>query len=116
MVRIAQAALGAPYHYGGADPAGFDCSGLVYYSFRRSGIDVPRSLEDLYAASAPVPREQLQPADLLFFRLDGPKVSHVGIYIGGGRFIHAPSSGKQVTYASLDTPYWISRLYATRRI
>ncbi len=98
--------LGTPYRYGGTSPRGFDCSGLVYYSHRQAGIHIPRTAQEQRMRARPVSLRTLRPGDLLFFRLDGRKVNHVGIYTGNGQFVHAPSSGKTVSKASLDNPYW----------
>lgn len=116
VVQAAHAMIGTPYRYGGANPSGFDCSGLVQYSFARVGKSVPRSTEQLFAASMPLVLGDVRAADLLFFRLSGGRADHVGIYIGEGRFIHAPSAGKRVGIASLDQPYWRARLAGARRI
>ncbi len=102
---IASNMLGKPYRYGGASPSGFDCSGLVYYAYHRAGYKVPRTSQLQYSQSLPVKRSHLREGDLLFFRIEG-KVSHVGVYLGDNQFIHAPSSGKRVSIASLETPYW----------
>jgi cell wall-associated NlpC family hydrolase len=107
--------VGTPYRYGGASPRGFDCSGLVYYSYRKAGIEVPRTTGDQYHQSDRVTLAGLQPGDLIFFRLSQRKPSHVGIYAGSGRFIHAPSGVKQVSYASLRDPYWDSRVIGAGR-
>jgi len=109
VARTAQGLVGTPYRYGGATPRGFDCSGLVYYAYGQAGMRVPRSTEAQYAATSRVRAGEAVPGDVLFFRIEG-KPSHVGIYLGNGRFVHAPSSGKQVTYASLDDDYWNARL------
>jgi len=115
-VAIARQMIGTPYHYGGASPErGFDCSGLVYYSFKHAGINAPRTTETLYRSSFPVDPSALRQGDLLFFRIAG-RVSHVGIYIGGDKFLHAPSSGKVVSYASLNDPYWRSHLLRAGRL
>ncbi len=107
ILATAMDLLGTPYRYGGRSPReGFDCSGLVQYTHRQAGIDVPRTARAQYNASKPVSRRRLQPGDLVFFRIDGRRISHVGIYLGDGRFIHAPSSGRKVTTARLDDPYW----------
>jgi murein DD-endopeptidase len=109
--------LGKPYRYGGMSPAGgFDCSGLVQFSFRQAGVAVPRSTKLQLRASAPVRGAQLRRGDLLFFDQDGKKKSHVAIYVGDGRFVHAPSSGKQVRADRLDSPYWKKHLAEVRRI
>ncbi len=105
---IATQMLGKPYRYGGASPSGFDCSGLVYYSYRKAGYKVPRTSQLQYQLSLPVKRTHIEEGDLLFFRIEG-KVSHVGVYLGGNKFVHAPSSGKRVSIASLDNPYWRQR-------
>lgn len=102
--------LGTPYRYGGSTPAGFDCSGLVYYSHQQAGIDLPRTARDQSRRAQPVSGRRLQPGDLVFFRLSGRKVDHVGIYAGNGQFVHAPSSGSQVSVASLENPFWRQRL------
>jgi cell wall-associated NlpC family hydrolase len=112
VVRQAQAMLGTPYRYGGNGPHGFDCSGLVQYSHARTGIAVPRMARDQRRHARPVPLARLQPGDLVFFALEGPKGDHVGIYVGRGEFIHAPSSGKRVSRSRLDQRYWRERLVA----
>lgn len=108
--------VGKPYRYGGAGPSsGFDCSGLVHYSFRRAGVSVPRTTAAQFRASQPV-RGELRRGDLLFFDQEGKKRSHVGIYLGSGRFVHAPSSGKRVRIDSLDARYWKKHLDEVRRL
>jgi len=102
VLRIAESQIGAPYRYGGAGPDAFDCSGLVSYSFRQLGVAVPRTAAQQFAAATPVDRRDLQPGDLVFFRLAGREVSHVGIYAGSARFVHAPQRGGHVRMASLD--------------
>jgi cell wall-associated NlpC family hydrolase len=108
--------VGTPYLYGGASPRGFDCSGLVYYSYRKAGITVPRTSGEQYRQSERVTLSDLRPGDLVFFRLSRNKPSHVGIYAGSGRFIHAPSGGKRVSYASLTDSYWEARVIGAGRI
>lgn len=115
-LAIARGMIGEPYRYGGAGPGGFDCSGLVYYSFRKAGIRTPRTTNDQYRQSKRVSMSRLQPGDLVFFRISRNKLSHVGIYAGDDRFIHAPSSGKSVGYASLRDPYWRERLVGGGRL
>lgn len=113
---IAQSMAGSPYRYGGASPRGFDCSGLVYYSYRKAGIPVPRTTREQYRDSERIALSDIHRGDLLFFRLSSRGISHVGIYTGNGKFIHAPSSGKRVSYARLDDPYWKKRLLSAGRI
>jgi len=102
---VATDQIGVPYRYGGTGPNGFDCSGLVQYSYSRVGMRVPRTTGKLWSATRTVARHELRVGDLLFFNVGG-KMSHVGLYLGGQRFVHAPSSGKAVTVASLDSPYY----------
>ncbi len=104
IVREAQGLIGAPYRLGGEDPAGMDCSGLVSLVFARAGVATPRTALAQQQAAVPVELDQLRPGDLVFFRLPDP---HVGIYVGGGEFIHAPGSGRTVTTARLDQPYFL---------
>ncbi len=106
IARTAESFVGAPYRYGGSGPEAFDCSGLVYFVHRRHGIEVPRTAAEQYGAATPVRPRELRPGDLVFFRLQGRKVSHVGIYAGGDRFVHAPQSGGHVRVASLDEDYF----------
>ena len=114
-VRVATAMLGAPYRYGGSSPRGFDCSGLVYYAFRETGIRVPRTTGAQLRHAQPVALSQVHPGDLLFFRQRSSRVSHVGIYVGNDWFIHAPSRGKRVSYESMQNSYWKPRLVAAGR-
>ena len=112
----AQSMVGRPYRYGGSSPAGFDCSGLVLYSFKQAGMALPRSTDQQRAMSRPVRVADLRSGDLLFFNQEGKKFGHVAIYIGQGRFGHAPSSGKSVRTDRLDSPYWKKHLSEARRI
>jgi cell wall-associated NlpC family hydrolase len=106
LLQAAQSRIGAPYRYGGAGPDAFDCSGLVTYAHRQLGITVPRTAAQQFAAATPVTRQDLRPGDLVFFRLAGRDVNHVGIYAGDSRFVHAPQSGGNVRIASLDEEYF----------
>lgn len=110
LIHVTRQAIGTPYRYGGSSPDGFDCSGLVQFAHRQVGLDVPRTTASQWRHARTPDRRHLLPGDLLFFELGGRKDRHVAIYEGGGRFIHAPSSGKRVRRASLDNPYWHSRL------
>lgn len=116
MARNVEQMVGAPYRWGGTTPAGFDCSGLVYYAYRQLGITPPRTTWDQYQSSRPVNRAALVAGDLLFFRLDGRRVSHVGIYLGQNRFVHAPATGKNVTYDNLNAPFWRQRFLRAGRL
>ena len=108
--------VGTAYRYGGAAPSvGFDCSGLVHYSFRQAGVPLPRNTEEQRLSSRPVALADLRPGDLVFFDHEGEKNSHVGIYTGAGMFVHAPSTGKQVRRDRLDSPYWRKHISETRR-
>ena len=112
----AQKMVGKPYKYGGASPSGFDCSGLVLYSYKRAGLVLPHSTDRQRSVSRPIRLGEVRRGDLLFFNQEGKKFGHVGIYVGDGRFVHAPSSGKSVRADRLDTPYWRKHLSEARRI
>jgi len=101
VVGIAMQYLGVPYVYGGASPSGFDCSGLVMYVFAQIGVSLPHNAAAQYGAGVPVSRDQLQAGDLVFFN----GLGHVGIYIGGGQFIHAPHTGDVVKISSISGWY-----------
>lgn len=107
---------GQPYVYGGESPQeGFDCSGLVYYVYNRQGLRLPRDTFSLAMYLPPVQLEERQPGDLLFFRTEKP-YSHVGIYVGDDRFVHAASSRSgRVMTSDLRQPYWRDRFIAVRR-
>ncbi len=111
--RAAQIALsmqGTPYRYGANGPDAFDCSGLVQYAYGRAGAQVPRTTDAQYDAVNRRYLHQLEPGDLVFFRIGGIGVSHVGIYIGDDEFVHAPKTGSNVHVSSLDHEYWRSRV------
>jgi cell wall-associated NlpC family hydrolase len=101
VVGIAMQYLGTPYVYGGASPAGFDCSGFVMYVFAQIGVSLPHNAAAQYGYGMPVSRDQLQPGDLVFFN----GLGHVGIYIGGGQFIHSPHTGDVVKISSISGWY-----------
>lgn len=108
--------IGRPYRSGGTTPStGFDCSGLIQFSFRQAGIMIPRSTDEQRYASRLVRGSHLRRGDLLFFDQEGKKNSHAGIYIGDGYFVHAPSSGKRVRMDRIDSPYWRGHLSEARR-
>lgn len=102
---IAARQVGVPYRYGGNGVDGFDCSGLVHYAYARAGKTVPRTTGGLWRRTRPVPGGELEVGDVLFFDIEG-KVSHVGLYLGSGRFVHAPSTGREVTVADLHSGYY----------
>jgi peptidoglycan DL-endopeptidase CwlO len=101
VVGIAMQYLGVPYVYGGSSPSGFDCSGFVMYVFAQIGVSLPHNAAAQYGYGMPVSQDQLQPGDLVFFN----GLGHVGIYIGGGQFIHAPHTGDVVKISSLSGWY-----------
>lgn len=108
---------GKAYCWGGNTPMqGFDCSGLTQYSFRQgASVHIPRTAAAQYAAATKVPAEQAQKGDLVFFRTHGNKVSHVGLYLGRERFVHAPRTGKNIQISKLEG-YWKRRLVGFGRI
>ncbi len=112
VVGVAMQFLGTPYVWGGAAPGGFDCSGLVMYSYAQVGVSLPHSSYAQYTYGVPVSRDQLEPGDLVFF--DG--LGHVGIYIGGGQFIHAPHTGDVVKISSLSESWYSATYVGARRI
>ena len=116
LISLAKQYLGVPYVYGGATPGGgFDCSGFVYYVFGQMGMKLPRCADDQYLVGRPVSKENLQAGDLVFFSADGVEVSHVGIYLKDGEFIHA-SSNSCITYDTLERDYRREHYVGARRI
>jgi cell wall-associated NlpC family hydrolase len=116
IARRALDLVGTPYRYGGATPAaGFDCSGLVFYTYEQSGLSVPRTAAAQFRQAKKIALAQAAAGDLVFFA-DQRKLSHVGIYLGHDLFVHAPETGREVSVASLDTPYYRRHLVAVGRI
>ena len=116
IADVAMGMVGTRYRYGGTDPTeGFDCSGLVYYAYGQAGYDVPRTARELFRAARKISVGQADPGDLMFFQ-DQTKLSHVGIYVGDGLFVHAPPSARNVSIARLDTPYYRQHLVAVGRL
>lgn len=111
---VALLQVGVPYRYGGTTTSGFDCSGLVQFSYRNAGKNVPRTTGQLWTSSTSVDRDDIQAGDLLFFSFEG-KMSHVGMYVGKQQFVHAPSSGRTVTVANLTSPFYASALVRAGR-
>jgi len=116
IVRTAKRYIGLPYRWGGSSAEhGFDCSGLAMAVYHYNGINIPRSSREQYMAGNPVDVRNLLPGDLVFFTTSwGKRVSHVGIYAGDGRFIHAPGQGKRVRFAKLSKRYYQTRYAGAR--
>jgi cell wall-associated NlpC family hydrolase len=112
VVSYAMSQMNTPYVWGGAAPGGFDCSGLVMWAYAQVGVSLPHSSYAQYGYGVPVSRDQLQPGDLVFF--DG--LGHVGIYIGGDQFVHAPHTGDVVKISSLDEDWYAQNYVGARRI
>ena len=110
--------VGTPYARGGESPErGFDCSGLVVYVYRTAlGIELPRRVADLRSVGKPVRRSDLEPGDLVFYNTRHRRFSHVGIYVGDGRFVHAPRPGARVRVEEIGSRYWRARFDGARRI
>lgn len=118
LATQALAMLGINYRYGGNTPdTGLDCSGLVRYVFKEAwGTDLPRTSLEISRVGEKIGKESLQPGDLVFYNTLRRGFSHVGIYLGDGKFIHSPSSGGQVRIESMDESYWKKRFNGARRI
>jgi len=112
VVGIAMQYLGVPYVWGGASPSGFDCSGLVMYVYAQLGIDLPHFAAAQFRAGRHVRMDQLRPGDLVFF----DDLNHVGIYTGGGRFIHAPHTGDHVRISSLSSGWYAENYDGATRV
>lgn len=107
LVKAAHSYRGVPYKWGGNSvKSGFDCSGLTRAVYRLNGLDLPRVSRDQFRSGKAVKISKLQKGDLVFFITSGRKINHVGVYIGDGKFIHAPSAGKTVRIANLHSSYW----------
>jgi murein DD-endopeptidase len=116
IAAVAASLVGTPYHFGGADETGFDCSGLALYVHQRAGLAIPRTAAAQQRAARPVSLAELAPGDLVFFRIRARRaIDHVGIYAGAGRFIHAPRAGQTVTYADLTQGFYARRLRGAGR-
>lgn len=114
IVSTAQNFLGVPYVFGGTTPKGFDCSGLVQYVFKQHGVSIPRLADEQYKLGKEVKRNQLTAGDLVFFTTYAAGVSHCGIYVGDGKFLHASSHGVRID--SLDNEYWKPRFVGARKV
>jgi len=116
IIETALGQLGRPYVYGGRDPSGFDCSGLVQYAYGEAGVIAPRDTRSQREAGRRIDFDQAQPGDLLFYRFEQSGSLHVGLYLGDGRMIHAPASGRQVSLAAVEVPVWKRRYLETIRL
>jgi len=118
IVVQALSLLGTPYRFGGSSPeVGFDCSGLVHHVFAAAlNRQLPRRAEEISGVGHPVSRAELQPGDLVFFNTLRRAFSHVAIYIGEGRFVHAPARNGRVRIEGLDDRYWATRFNGARRV
>ncbi|WP_455227946.1 C40 family peptidase [Kingella denitrificans] len=117
LIGSAMGFLGVAYRFGGASPSGFDCSGFMQYIFRKAfAVNLPRTSAEQANVGVAVNRSQLQPGDMVFFRTAGSRISHVGMYIGNDRFIHAPRTGKRIEITSLSNRYWSARYATARRV
>jgi len=115
VVAYAFKFIGTPYVYGADGPSSFDCSGLTQYVYKNFGVNLDHYTGSQFRSGVAVSKTQLLPGDLVFFNTVAP-IGHVGIYIGGGEFIHAPSSGKTVTISSLNDSYYAKRYAGARRV
>lgn len=123
VIQIAQEQMGTPYRYGGTGRGddGFDCSGLIQYAYRQAGISIPRQSRDQARTGRAVERssDALQPGDILTFAQHGRRITHVGLYLGDGRFIHSASKGVQISTLGTDDPngrWWYQRWIGVRRV
>ena len=118
LVDEALSYLGIRYRFGGTSPAtGFDCSGLVLNVFRNAvGLDLPRSASEMASLGDKIGKQDLKPGDLVVFNTMRRTFSHVGIYLGDGKFVHAPSSGGKVRVENISATYWAKRFNGARRL
>lgn len=117
-VIYAMSLADTPYRYGGNSPEeGFDCSGFVGHVFQHSlGISLPRTSHEISQVGISLRTNQLQPGDLVFFNTRRRSFSHVGIFIGDGKFVHSPKSGSRIRVEDMNEKYWVSRYNGARRI
>lgn len=116
VVATAMKFLGVPYRNGGTDPSGFDCSGFVQYIFSTLGVALPREVRDQYRVGQDIRLADVRAGDLLFFETVSRGASHVGMAIGPGQFVHAPSSRGVVRVERYTAQYWASRFVGARRL
>ena len=116
LVQTALTFRGTPYRNGGSDPSGFDCSGFVQWVFSRHGVALPRQVDAQYRIGQEIDRDEVQAGDLVFFETVSSGASHVGIALGGGEFVHAPSSRGVVRVERYTSSYWDKRWVGARRL
>lgn len=118
LIAKAKNFIGLPYRFGGTSPtSGFDCSGFMQYVYKETAnITLPRTSGSMAQVGSKVSRDELQAGDMVFFSHSGGRISHVGMYIGEGRFIHSPSTGKTISITSLNSGYWANKFVTARRV
>jgi cell wall-associated NlpC family hydrolase len=116
VLQTAKQYQGVPYVWGGTSPSGFDCSGFTHYVFLKNGIVIPRVAKDQYKNGTWVSKSQLKPGDLVFFSTYTPGASHVGIYLGSNKFIHASSGAGKITISDLSNSYYVKHYLGAKRI
>ncbi len=116
LLRVARGMLAVPYRFGGTTLWGLDCSGFVQKAFAFLDLDLPRTAREQFREGAKIAKADLSPGDLVFFRTYAEYPSHVGIYLGDNRFIHASAHDRKVTIDSLDTPYYVKRYLGAKRL
>jgi cell wall-associated NlpC family hydrolase len=118
LVMYALSLADTPYHFGGNSPDnGFDCSGFVDHVFHHAlGMSLPRTSHEISQLGTPINKAHLRPGDLVFYNTQHSAYSHVGIYVGADKFIHAPKTGSQIRVEKMDEKYWLNRYNGARRI
>jgi cell wall-associated NlpC family hydrolase len=116
VISLALSLQGTPYRNGGSDPSGFDCSGFVQWVFAQKGLALPREVKDQYRVGSEIDNDDILPGDLVFFETVSSGASHVGIALGGGEFVHAPSSRGVVRIERYTSSYWADRWVGARRV
>lgn len=116
MMRVALKMRGKPYSYNGSTPKGFDASGLVYYSHKRVGLEIPRSFRQQFEQSKSIAKNNVRPGDLLFFAVGTGKPNHVGIYLGSKKFVHMPPTGGKVIMSDVRSKRWAEVLVRGGRL